>query len=197
MPLLIQYLFSVESPFNLSTQRDTTITNLNDNLETKSKIQSSCNREEGNSIATVFGLLFLAVGILFIFGSLGAYKRDTDILNNGLRASAQVLALDSVTPADGDADHFVKYAFTGQDGVTYKNERIIGKTVWDKLVVGETIEIAYQANNPDKNFPVTGGGVTSLVLVFIMSIFGLGMSAFGLALVWAVVERQILHFKRC
>ncbi len=145
---------------------------------------------DDNRIAVIFGVLFACGGLVFAVGGVGAYHRDTTLLAAGERVTAQVVALDRIRDAspDGSTDYLVKYRFTTHDGRTIVKQGGLGQAAWRALRVGGPVEVAYDPANPTKGLLV-GGGVTSLPLVVISTLFGLVMGGFGLALLGTVARR--------
>ena len=147
------------------------------------------NRED-NRIAVVFGLLFLGGGLLFTVGAWGAYLRDTRILEDGVRLQAQVVSLERIrdTASDGSTDYLVKYRFTAPDGTVVQKQGGLDRASWNALRVGGPVAVAYHPDDPARGLLV-GGGVTSLPMVLVSSLFGLVMGAGGVALLAAVAGR--------
>jgi len=145
---------------------------------------------EDNGIAIAFGLLFLGGGLLFSVGSWGAYVRDTTLLDTGTRVQAQVVALERIRDSgqDGSTDHLVRYRFTTPDGHTVEKQGGLGEAAWRTLRVGGPVEVVYSPDNPTKGLLV-GGGVTSLGMVVLSSVFGGVMGSFGLVLLASVARR--------
>jgi hypothetical protein len=149
---------------------------------------------DDNRIAVIFGLLFLAGGLVFTVGTWGAYLRDTTILDSGVRVQAEVVSLERIhdTGPDGSTDHLVKYRYTAPDGRTIVKQAGLGRTQWSTLRVGGPVDVAYDPGDAAKALPV-GGGVTSPALLAISSVFGLVMGGGGLALLLAVARRRWLR----
>lgn len=147
-------------------------------------------RRDDHVIAVIFGLLFLCGGLVFVVGSLGAYHRDTTLLATGERTQAQVVALERIrdTGPDGSTDHLVRYRFTAPDGRTIVKQSGLGRSSWEQLRVGGPVEVVHRADDPTKAMLVDGG-VTSLAMVLVASLFGLLMGAGGGALLAAVAWR--------
>lgn len=146
--------------------------------------------QDDNGIAIGFGLLFLGGGLVFSVGSWGAYVRDTTLLDTGTRVQAQVVALERIrdTGQDGSTDHLVRYRFITPDGRTVERQGGLGEAAWRALRVGGPVAVVYSPDNPSKGLLV-GGGVTSLGMVLLASLFGVVMGTFGIVLL-ASVARQ-------
>lgn len=149
-----------------------------------------------NGLALTFGLLFFGSGLLFVFGSWGAYHRDTALLSEGRRAQAQVVALERIRDSgkDGSSDHLVRYRITLPEGVVEK-EAGIDRSFWQSLRVGGSIEVVYDPDRPRNGFPV-GSGVTSLSIVWFATIFGTVFALGGLSLLVVLAQRFGRHLRR-
>lgn len=138
--------------------------------------------------ALIFGFLFLALGVLGITGSWFAYRLDTAIERDGLRAWGEVVDKQFVAAADGDSDYLVSYRFQPQAGPLLLGSHSVGKERWRALRVGDGIEICYSPENPRRNFPL-GGGVTAWApTLFAAAVAGL-LGVFGGALVIGWLRR--------
>lgn len=150
---------------------------------------------EGNGIATVFGVLFLAVGLLFTFGVWGAFERDRMLLLVGERAQAQVVALDMIRDTLGDSDYLVRYRFSGPGGQVVERQRHLNKSAWRKLKVGGPVTVVYAADDPMRSFPL-GGGVTSAGAVGLSLLIGTPLGLAGGALLAVAGLRKVRSLRQ-
>jgi hypothetical protein len=146
--------------------------------------------EEHNGIALTFGLLFFGSGLFFVVGTWGAYHRDTSLLSVGQRAEAQVVALERIRDSgqDGSSDHLVRYRITLPDGSVVEKQAGLDRSSWQSLKVGGPIEVVYDPDQPRTGFPV-GGGVTSLFIVWLATVFGSVLALGGLSLLVVLAKR--------
>jgi hypothetical protein len=83
-----------------------------------------------------------------------------------------------VRSSDGDSDFNVAYWFVLPNGQRIEAERGVSKRLWNTYQKGGTLEVAYSASNPRRNFPL-GGGVTSLGVALFVSVICLALAMFG------------------
>jgi hypothetical protein len=138
-------------------------------------------------IALVFGVVFLVVGLLAVFGSWRGYQLDTGILEHGARAEGHITKKVVLAAADGDSDHGIDYWFALPGGQRIEAHAGVPKPMWDGLREGGTLDIAYSPDYPRRNFPV-GGGVTSLGITIFVGTFGAVFAALGGLLIGGYVR---------
>lgn len=129
-------------------------------------------------ISLVSGIVFLAAGLLTVFGSWRGYQLDTGILEHGVRTQGHITKKVTIAAADGGSEYGVDYWFTLPEGQRIEAHGGVPKSLWDGLREGETLEIAYSPEYPRRNFPV-GGGVTSLGITMFVGTFGAVFAALG------------------
>jgi len=116
------------------------------------------------------GLLFLTAGSVGCIGSWGAYLLDSRIAKTGMRAEALVIEKSYASTTDGTRDFLVKYEFNQANGDQVVGEHRITYQEWTELRKGDSLQISYAADNPQRNFPVSSGA-TSLSLTIFLSVF--------------------------
>ncbi len=131
--------------------------------------------------AVGFGLLFLAVGVVMVVGSIGAYRLDSAIQRSGGSSLGTVIDKDFSFSADGDSDYQVTYTFLLADGGEMTGSQLVSKRFYESVERGDQITIHYLRSNPGRNFP-TDQGVTSLGLTVFVSAMGAVFAAVGVAL---------------
>ena len=137
--------------------------------------------------ALLFGLVFLTVGLLILVGSWGAYVSDSGIQESGGRSMGHVTGKQVAKAADGDSDFYVDYSFAIADGRIVTASRGISKADWERVRVGQTIEIRYDRDNPNRNFPA-GMGNTSLGVITFTSVLGIVLGIAGMLLSIAAIK---------
>jgi len=140
-----------------------------------------------STISLVFGIVFLVIGLLTVFGSWRGYQLDNGILEHGVRTQGHITKKIVIAAADGDSDYGVDYWFTLPAGQRIEAHGGIPKSLWDGLHEGDTLEIAYSSEYPRRNFPV-GGGVTSLGLTIFVGTFGAIFAVLGGLLIGGYVR---------
>ena len=140
-----------------------------------------------SAISLVFGIVFLAVGLLTVFGSWRGYQLDNRILEHGVRAPGQITKKVVAAAADGTNEYGVDYWFTLPEGERIEAHGGVPKSLWDGLREGDTLEIAYSPEYPRRNFPV-GGGVASLGITMFVGTFGAVFAALGGLLIGGYVR---------
>lgn len=125
------------------------------------------------------GVIFVLLGILFIVLTWGGHVRSKEVMGKGDRAVATVtdkkVERTRAYPADNTSvDLNVYYVFETKDKKGIKgNYSVRGKETWDKLNIGDSIEVAYDPENPDYNFPAGEGSLVSPGMPIALSVFGL------------------------
>ena len=89
--------------------------------------------------------------------------------------------------ADGDSDFYVDYSFAIADGRIVTASRGISKADWERVRVGQTIEIRYDRDNPNRNVPA-GMGNTSLGVITFTSVLGIVLGIAGMLLSIAAIK---------
>ncbi len=136
------------------------------------------NTPRRSKLSLVFGIVFLALGLLVVFGSWRGYQLDQRILEQGARAEGHITKKVVLAAADGDSDHGIDYWFTLPDGQRIEAHAGMPKPTWDGLREGDSIEVAYSAEYPRRNFPA-GGSVTSGGITVFVGAFGAVFAALG------------------
>jgi hypothetical protein len=145
------------------------------------------NTPRRSRIALVFGIVFLVAGLLMVFGSWRGRQLDTRILEQGPRAAGHVTRKIVLAAADGASDHGIDYWFALPDGQRIEAHAALSKAAWDTVREGDTIQIAYSAEYPRRNFPVDGG-VTSAGIAVFTGAFGAVFAVLGGLLVGGYVR---------
>ena len=138
----------------------------------------------------LIGAVFFFIGMVFIVGSWGAYRTDSNIEKNGASAEGRLMKKYFMRAADGDSDYMIEYWFKTADSVMIEATRGVNRDLWNELQEGQTLEIHYARDNPKRNFP-RGAGVTSLGIVIYASVFGALFALSGGALMWRSLRPDV------
>lgn len=152
--------------------------------------------EESLGVASIFGGVFLAGGLLLAVGGWGAWSRDSRLLTEGQRTQAVVVALDRIRDVEGDSSYLVRYRFTLPDERVVENQRHLRARDWRLLRVGGPVEVVYDPAHPKQGFPMQGGGVRSVGAVWLLLGVGGALAAGGGALLVAVAYRLIKRVRQ-
>ena len=127
------------------------------------------------------GGMFLVAGLGGVVAAWGAYFTDAGIERSGPRALAR-LDQKFVVGSD-DGDHVIRYSFQPAQGPAIHTTLSIGTELWMDLREGQALEIRYDADNPERNFPAGAGVGSPWLAVFITALAG-PLGLFGGALLW-------------
>jgi hypothetical protein len=119
-------------------------------------------------VAPAFGALLLLLGLFCLAGGWIVYVRDSSLEARGGRAQAVVGRKEARTTSFGTSDLSVEYSFPLQDGRRITAMRALKKERWDRLKVGDVLDVRYDPENPATNFP-SGEGRSSLALPLLAS----------------------------
>lgn len=126
----------------------------------------------------VIGPIFILFGLLFVILAWGGHFQSKKVMNEGGRAVAKIT--DKKTERSGRSykdtggtDFNVYYTFETKDGKAMAGLYPIRKERWDSLRTGDSIEVAYDYDNPNYNFPVGEGSLVSAGMPIALSIFGI------------------------
>jgi Protein of unknown function (DUF3592) len=137
---------------------------------------------DGSLVALVVGALFLIIGCVGFVGSWAAYQLDTGIVKHGQRAQGHIISKGFLFVADGDSEYNVKYWFKLEGGPRVDASRGVDEALWRTLREGESFVVVYSAENPRRNFPLSGG-VTSFGVAVWLSILFLVFAGFGVLMI--------------
>ncbi len=126
-------------------------------------------------------LVFFGTFLVLLFTTLiallwGAHLYDSDILRNGEKATGKIFSKKISLDEDGFNEYSIVYIFpakvSGREGIfdTF-GRHILNQEEWEPIKKDDSIEIAYDPNNPERNFPVESGGINSRFMVVIFTVF--------------------------
>ena len=123
-------------------------------------------------------IIFVLFGILFIVLAWGGHFQGKKVIDKGGRAIAHItdkkIERSGHSYKDtGSTDFNVYYTFETKDGKTMAGRYPIRKETWDSLKTGDSIEVAYDFDNPNYSFPVSEGSLDSQGMPIALSVFGL------------------------
>jgi hypothetical protein len=134
----------------------------------------------------VLGVAICAIGVLALVGSWGGHWFDREIQDRGGRSVGHVTDKHFSQPNDWDVD----YWFLLPDGQRVDaRRRGISEALWQRLQIGDLIDVRYELNNPARNFPAKEGN-TPAVPVIIASVIGLAFTIAGVSLVIGSVRAR-------
>lgn len=124
------------------------------------------------------GVIFVLFGILFIVLAWGGHFQSRKVIDKGGRAIAGITGkkVEKSRPVPSDrttVDHNIYYVFKTGEGKEISGSCSIRKETWDRLNVGDSIEIAYDPDNPAYNFPVSENSLVSPGMPAALSALGL------------------------
>lgn len=124
------------------------------------------------------GALFIVLGLLFIVLAWGGHFQSKKVIDKGGRADAKItdkkIERSGRSYKDtGSTDFNVYYTFVTKDGKTMTGRYPIRKETWDSLNTGDSIEVAYDPENPNYNLPAGEGSLVSPGMPMALSVFGL------------------------
>ena len=131
----------------------------------------------------IFGLLFIAAGLLVFFQSSLAYimTRTMGVTTQGV-IERMTESEGYYPPDDGEAKYIVDYSFVLPDGKVVKGHTQLTHDDWHSLTVGQYVSVKYIPSFPRYNcladyrlwvvavigmilFPVVFGGIGSFILL--------------------------------
>jgi len=131
------------------------------------------------SLSVVFwSLVCVAVGVLFLSGSWGAYAEYQRARAYEGKAVGHITGKHFQTGSDGSGAYSVDYWFVPFGGGKISATGSITKQQWDMLKVGDTMEIRFDRKEPTRNMPMYGGS-PSLIFAFFMFLLGGVFLLFG------------------
>lgn len=134
----------------------------------------------------VFGAIISGIGLLALIGSWGGHWVDLKIQEREGQSIGHLTGKEFSQPDDWS----VNYWFLLPDGqkveVRYRN---ISESLWQRLKVGDHLDIRYELKNPTRNFPVNEGN-TPIAPVIVASVVGLAFVIFGLLLIIGSVKHR-------
>jgi hypothetical protein len=114
-------------------------------------------------ILLCIGGIFVLLGAFFIILWLGLYLHHTKILREGNRAMAEITGKRTRREETGMRDnrrqytsHKIKYTFKTENGEVISGICTILTEYYERLKIGDSIEIAYDREKPKNNLPVEG-----------------------------------------
>ena len=138
----------------------------------------------------IAGICAIGLGIFFIITVWGGHFQSKKVINEGGRAIGQVIDKKISRHRTGTTrhrhyrtDHDVYYNFKTKNGETIKSHYAISKDKWNGLKIGDTIEIAYDLDKPNYNFPLGEGSLVPIGMPIALSFFGLIPIAIGSILI--------------
>jgi hypothetical protein len=134
--------------------------------------------------ASIFpGAIFVLFGTLCIIVSWVFYLNTRRIIE-GNRAMAEITDKTTYRRSDSDSHktytyYRIKYKFAAENGQVVSSDCTMHKEKWDQLKIGGPVEIAYDRDNPQKEFPaegrlvaITEGDSGSIVMPILATAFG-------------------------
>ncbi len=136
---------------------------------------SSLFRIARRSILLWFGAAFLAGGLFFLFMGIQWGAQDERFQNEGRSVEAVVLSK-SIKPASREENsstrYEIAYRFTTEDGREMEGTDAVGVEQWERLDVGDPIEITYLRGDLQSNrAQTTGDAGSSFAAIVLGSIF--------------------------
>jgi len=134
----------------------------------------------------------IGFSLMFVhFSGLVTYFR---IIDHGSRTIGTVVEKESFTYAEGYS-HLVKYEFRTHNG-DLLTKTCLSKRLWDKLKLGDSIEIAFDPDNPTNNTPIEGPWLPVLGLstefMWLQPIWALILISLFSVLVFLVIEGALV-----
>ncbi len=129
----------------------------------------------------IIGTVFILLGLLFIVLAWGGHFQSKKVIDKGGRAVAGITDKKIERSRPGaplsdpavSIDFNIYYTFRTNDGKKLDGRYAIRKGTWDNLKIGDSIEVAYDFDNPNYNFPVGEGALVSAGMPVALSVFGL------------------------
>jgi hypothetical protein len=130
-------------------------------------------------ILLCIGGIFVLLGSFFIILWLVLHLHHTKILNEGNRAMAEITGKRTRREETGTRDnrreytsHKITYTFKTENGEVISGISAVLKEYYVRLMIGDSIEIAYDRGNPKNNLPVEGrtGSKIAIILIPVSSI---------------------------
>lgn len=123
------------------------------------------------------GGIFVLVGAFFIILWLGLYLHRTKILNEGNRAMAEITGKQTRRKTTSGrskrkyTSRKIKYTFKTENGEVISGISAMLKEYYERFMIGDSIEIAYDRENPKNNLPVEGrSGSSKTMSIGVISI---------------------------
>ena len=164
---------------------------LNDAMQRMAAVQSQKKGQGPNPVSCMLGrslmksakrktigIIFVLFGILFILLAWGGHFQSKKVIDKGGRAIAHItdkkIERSGRSYKDtGSTDFNVYYTFETKDGKAMAGRYPIRKETWYNLKIGDSIEVAYDFDNPNYSFPVSEDSLASSVMPAALSVFGL------------------------
>ena len=129
----------------------------------------------------IIGAVFILLGLLFIVLAWGGHFQSKKVIAKGGRAVAGITDKKIERSRPGaplsdpavTIDYNIYYTFRTNDGNKLDGRYGIRKETWDNLKIGDSIEVAYDFDNPNYNFPAGEGTLVSAGMPVALSVFGL------------------------
>ena len=138
----------------------------------------------------VFSVICLLIGVFFLYIGWEAYSEHARIEEYAGFATGYLTQKHFQRASDGNSVYYLEYSFVLADGRKVTSKRDIIKEQWDVLKVNDPLEIRYDKSNPERNIPLSGGGM-SLAYVFFVSLLGVVFLIFGIMRLFADFGRRI------
>lgn len=127
----------------------------------------------------LLGVAICALGLLALILSWGGHWSELETQTRGGLSVGHVTDKHFSQPNDWD----VNYWFLLSDGQRVNvSHRGISESLWQRLHVGDRIDVRYELQNPARNFPV-GLGNTPIAPVIVASVLGWVFAITGLLLI--------------
>jgi hypothetical protein len=136
----------------------------------------------------VFSVISFFIGVSFIYIGWEAFLEYSRIHKYGGLATGYITHKHFQRASDGNSLYYLEYSFTSFDGRKITSKQDVIKDQWDVLKVNDVLQIRYDKSNPERNIPLSGGGI-SLAYVFLVSLLGAVFVIFG-------VMRLFMNFGR-
>jgi len=138
----------------------------------------------------VFSVICLLIGVFFLYIGWEAYSEHARIEEYAGFATGYLTQKHFQRASDGNSVYYLEYWFMLADGRKIISKRNVLKEHWDILKVNDALEIRYDKSSPDRNIPLSGGGV-SLAYVFFVFLLGAVFLIFGIMRLFADFGRRI------
>jgi hypothetical protein len=126
------------------------------------------------------GAALIFLGLLFIVLAWGGHFQSSKVMHEGGRAVARVTDKKMERSRPGaplsdpavTIDYNVYYTFRTNEGKNIDGRYAIRKGTWDNVTIGNSIEVAYDFDNPNYNFPFDEGSLVPAGMPIALSILG-------------------------
>ena len=147
----------------------------------------------------IVGIVVIAFGLMFIVRPWKAHFAQKRLASEGVRATATVTGRDIEKRASRDSQgglrtyYIIQYTFETETGRPIECKRGIDKEKWDNLFAGSKIEVIYDSDDPENQFPVGQATMSSLTMpMIIVTSFGMLVVALGvLVILWPLIARAV------